>query len=36
MNKKQKLVLAIFIPIIIFFLTLMIANSVGVSWGGGG
>lgn len=29
MNKKQRLVLAIFIPIIIFFITLGIANSVG-------
>lgn len=29
MNKKQKLVLAIFIPIIILFITLGIANSVG-------
>jgi len=29
-NKKQRLVLAIFVPIIIFFIVLMIANSVGV------
>ncbi len=29
MNKKQKLVLAIFVPIIILFITLVIANSVG-------
>ncbi len=29
MNKKQKLVLAIFIPIIILFVTIGIANSVG-------
>jgi len=29
MNKKQKLVLAIFIPIILFFIALMIANSLG-------
>jgi len=31
MNKNQKIVLAIFVPIIIFFIALMIANSVGVS-----
>ncbi|MBA7567592.1 hypothetical protein ES708_09307 [subsurface metagenome] len=31
MNKNQKIVLAIFIPIIIFFIALMIANSVGVT-----
>ena len=31
MNKNQKLILAIFVPIIIFFIALMIANSVGVS-----
>jgi hypothetical protein len=29
MNKKQRLVLAIFIPIIIFFFALIIANSFG-------
>jgi len=29
MNKNQKLILAIFIPIIILFITLAIANSVG-------
>ena len=29
MNKKQRLVLAIFIPIIFLFITLVIANSVG-------
>ena len=29
MNKNQKIVLAIFVPIIIFFVALMIANSVG-------
>ena len=29
MNKNQKIVLAIFVPIIIFFIALMIANSVG-------
>ncbi len=29
MNKKQRLVLAIFIPIIILFITLVITNSVG-------
>jgi hypothetical protein len=29
MNKKQRLVLAIFVPIIILFITLVIANSVG-------
>jgi hypothetical protein len=29
MNKKQRLVLAIFVPIIILFITLIIANSVG-------
>ena len=28
-NKKQRLVLAIFVPIIILFITLVIANSVG-------
>ena len=28
-NQKQKIVLAIFIPIIIFFIALIIANSVG-------
>jgi len=32
MNKKQKLVLAIFVPIIIFFIALIIANSVGVTY----
>jgi len=31
MNKKQRIVLAIFVPIIIFFIALMIANSVGVT-----
>ena len=29
MNRKQRLILAIFVPIIIFFIALMIANSVG-------
>lgn len=29
MNKNQKIILAIFIPIIILFITLLIANSVG-------
>jgi hypothetical protein len=29
MNKKQRIILAIFIPIIILFITLVIANSVG-------
>jgi len=29
MNVKQKIILAIFIPIIIFFIALMIANSLG-------
>jgi len=31
MNKNQKIVLAIFVPIIIFFITFMIANLVGVT-----
>ncbi|MBU4227452.1 hypothetical protein KJ813_04670 [bacterium] len=31
MNKTQKLILAIFVPIIFFFIALVIANSVGVS-----
>jgi len=31
MNKNQKLILAIFIPIIIFFIALIIANSMGVT-----
>ena len=31
MNKNQKTVLAIFVPIIFFFIALVIANSVGVS-----
>jgi hypothetical protein len=30
-NKTQKLILAIFVPIIFFFIVLIIANSVGVS-----
>jgi len=30
MNKKQRLVLAIFVPVILFFISLMIANSIGV------
>ncbi|GAF78408.1 unnamed protein product, partial [marine sediment metagenome] len=30
MNNNQKIVLSIFIPIILFFITLMIANSVGI------
>jgi len=30
-NKTQKLILAIFVPIIIFFIALVIANSVGVT-----
>jgi hypothetical protein len=29
MNQKQRLILAIFIPIIIFFIALMIANNLG-------
>jgi len=29
MNKKQRLILAVFVPIIFFLFTLMIANSVG-------
>ena len=29
MNKKQRLILAIFVPLIIIFITLVIANSVG-------
>jgi len=29
MNKNQKLILAIFVPIIIFFIALIIANSMG-------
>jgi len=29
MNKKQKIILAIFIPIVILFITLGIANSLG-------
>jgi len=35
MNKNQRLVLAIFIPAFLFFITLIIANSVGVTWIGG-
>ena len=35
MNKTQKLILAIFIPIILFFIALTIADSVGVSSVGG-
>jgi hypothetical protein len=31
MNKNQRLVLAIFVPIILFFITFTIANSVGVT-----
>lgn len=31
MNKNQRIVLSIFVPIIIFFITLIIANSVGVT-----
>ena len=31
MNKNQKIVLAIFVPIIIFFIALVIANSLGVT-----
>ena len=31
MNKTQKLILAIFVPIIFFFIALVIANSVGVT-----
>ncbi|PKP61337.1 hypothetical protein CVT91_03430 [Candidatus Atribacteria bacterium HGW-Atribacteria-1] len=31
MNKKQRLVLAIFVPIMIFFITLTIANYVGIA-----
>jgi len=34
MNKKQKIILAIFIPIIIFFIVLLIASSVSVTTGG--
>ena len=33
MNKTQKLILAIFVPIIFFFIALVIANSVGVTRG---
>ena len=33
MNKNQKIVLAIFVPIIIFFIALMIANIVGTTQG---
>lgn len=32
MNKKQRLVLAIFVPVIIFFLTLTIAYYMGVTY----
>ena len=35
MNKTQKLILAIFVPIILFFIALTIADSVGVSSVGG-
>ena len=35
LNKKQRVVLAIFVPIIIFFIALTIANSVGVTRVGG-
>jgi len=31
MNKKQRLVLAIFVPIMIFFIALTIANYIGVT-----
>jgi len=31
MNKKQRLVLAIFVPIVVFFITLTIANYIGVT-----
>ena len=31
MNKKQKIISAIFIPVIVFFIALMIANSVGIT-----
>jgi len=31
MNKNQKIILAIFIPIILFFIALIIANSLGYS-----
>jgi len=31
MNKSQKIILAIFVPLIIFFVALMIANSLGVT-----
>lgn len=31
MNKTQKLILAIFVPIIFFFIALVFANSVGVT-----
>lgn len=34
MNKNQKIVLAIFVPIIIFFIALIIASSVSVTTGG--
>ncbi|MBA7580106.1 hypothetical protein ES708_21996 [subsurface metagenome] len=33
MNKKQKIILAIFVPIIVFFIALIIANDVGVTRG---
>ena len=31
MNKNQKIILAIFVPIIVLFIALIIANSVGVT-----
>ena len=36
MNKKQKIILAIFIPVLLFFIALTIANSVGVTSTRGG
>lgn len=35
MNKNQRLVLAIFIPVLLFFIALTIADSVGISSPGG-
>jgi len=32
MNKNQKIILAIFVPIIVLFIALIIANSVGVTY----
>ena len=35
MNKNQKIILAIFIPVILFFIALTIADSVGITRVGG-